>query len=149
MKLHLVSVLAVGALFSVAGIALAQARLSKTGPGGTSTVRVVCDDAHKDKWPDELADLVRRFESEIILECVATSGGGSGSVSYRDFTWRYKYRDGGPYEFRQSDAYGDFGSVYGDVERVFYFGLPNAARPTVIVLRFDESEGDVVFTTSP
>lgn len=136
--------------FLVIGSAAAQARLSKTGVAGSSTIRVQCGDALSGRWPDEVADLTRRFRSNIIVRCVATAASGSGVINPSDFSWRYKYSSNTTvYSFSNSSASGSWGEVFGSVEREFYLGLPQTQRPEVIVLMLDGHEATITFVSNP
>lgn len=130
--------------------AAAQARLSKAGVGGSSTVRVQCSDALAGQWPDDVEGLVRRMKSDIIVRCVATAGSGSGVIDPRDFSWRYKYSSNTEtYSLSMRNAYGDWGQVYGSIEREFFLGLPATQRPEVIILMLDGNEATIVFSSNP
>jgi len=130
--------------------AAAQARLSKTGVAGSSTIRVQCGDALAGRWQDEVADLTRRFRSNIIVRCVATAARGSGVINPSDFSWRYKYGNNTTvYSFSNSSASGSWGEVFGSIEREFYLGLPETQRPEVIVLMLDGHEATITFVSNP
>lgn len=128
----------------------AQIRLTKAGVAGSSTIRVQCQDAFVGAWPDELDSLVRRFKSDIIVRCVATAASGSGVIQSTDFSWHYKYgTDSTVRRLSNINASGDWGQMYGSIERTFYLAFPSTPRPEVIILKLGNDEGTVVFSTYP
>lgn len=136
--------------FLLVGVSEAQARLTKVGVAGSSTIRVECGDALSARVPQNVEDLKRRFKSDIIIRCVAVAAEGSGVINAGDFSWRYKYgSDTTVTVLRNSNAYGSFGQVYGPIEREFYFGLPQTQRPEVILLMLDGNTATITFVSNP
>ncbi len=135
---------------SLIGAALAQSPMSKTGPGGSSVIEVVCVDAFRRADDATRRDLERRFRSTIVAQCEAFAVKGSGRVQHGDFSYRHRYAsDERLHSLRMTDFFGQLGAVYGASVREFYIGLPAQSRPWVVVLYFGDDSSQIVFTSNP
>ena len=132
----------------VMGVAVAQRPMVKAGPGGSSIVEVVCDDAFRAVDPVTRAEMVQQFRTNIIVRCVARAVTGSGRVQPSEFSYKNRYTsDERVRSLSLSDFTAGYGEVYGGVEREFFIRLPNQERPWVIMLYFAGDATQIVFRT--
>ena len=129
---------------------LAQGPMVKTGPGGSSVIEVVCDDAMRRLDAVTRAELERRFRSDIVVRCRASASVGFGRIAAREFSYRSRYAaDERVHNLRQGDFHGQLGEVYGGTVLEFFIGLPNFSRPWVIELYFGDGATEIVFVRNP
>ena len=135
------------AVLAATGVGLAQRPMVKTGPGGSSTIEVLCEDAFRTVDAAKRAALTQQFRSSIIVRCTARAPRGSGRVQPSDFSYQHRYAmDTRVHTLRLTDFTSGHGEVYGSIEREFFIGRPDRERPWVVVLYFGDGSTEIVFT---